>query len=97
VTGSAGLEPERLTLWLRGRVQGVGMRWWVRARALERGLVGSAANLADGRVEVIAQGPRRALERFEAALRGGGSPGVITGITIRWSAAQAGIEGFVER
>ena len=95
--GTPGLEPERLTVWLRGRVQGVGMRWWVRACGLELGLVGSASNLADGRVEVVAQGPRSALERFETVLRGGGSPGTITGITTRWSTAQTGIDGFVER
>jgi len=44
----------RLTAWVEGRVQGVGFRWWVRARALERGLAGVAENLVDGRVQVIA-------------------------------------------
>ncbi len=49
----------RLTAWVRGRVQGVGFRWWTRARALELGLAGWALNLSDGRVEVVAEGPRR--------------------------------------
>src|SRR5699024_6983579 len=49
----------RLIAWVRGRVQGVGFRWWVRARALELGLTGAATNLADGRVEVVAEGPSR--------------------------------------
>ena len=31
-------------------MQGVGFRWWTRARALELGLVGYASNQADGRV-----------------------------------------------
>ena len=48
-------EHARLTAWVRGRVQGVGFRWWVRARALELGLVGSATNLDDGRVQVDAE------------------------------------------
>ena len=43
---------ERATIFVQGRVQGVGFRWWVRARALELGLIGFARNLADGRVEV---------------------------------------------
>ncbi|MFZ1578128.1 MAG: acylphosphatase, partial [Nostocoides sp.] len=43
-------EVERLVVHLSGRVQGVGMRWWVRARALELGLVGYARNTDDGRV-----------------------------------------------
>ena len=56
----------RLTVWLSGQVQGVGMRWWVRARALELGLVGSASNRDDGRVEVVAEGPRAAAEALLA-------------------------------
>ncbi|WP_242901382.1 acylphosphatase [Actinomadura terrae] len=57
-------EDVRLTAWVRGRVQGVGFRWWVRARALELGLAGSATNLRDGRVEVVAEGPRQACQRL---------------------------------
>ncbi|WP_242885023.1 acylphosphatase [Actinomadura litoris] len=57
-------EAVRLTAWVRGRVQGVGFRWWVRARALELGLAGSATNLRDGRVEVVAEGPRPACQRL---------------------------------
>jgi acylphosphatase len=93
----SGNDSARLTLWLRGRVQGVGMRWWVRAQALERGLVGSATNLADGRVEVVAQGSRGALEDFERIVRSGTSPGSITGVVTRWGEVREGLAGFVER
>lgn len=93
MTGSGD---ERLTAWLRGHVQGVGMRWWIRSRALELGLVGSARNLEDGRVEVVAEGPRAALERLLAIVDGGESPGRVVGVTERWSSAQ-GMSGFVER
>ena len=55
---TVGDELVRVTVWVRGRVQGVGFRWWTRARALELGLVGHARNTADGRVEVVAQGRR---------------------------------------
>jgi acylphosphatase len=68
-------DPVRLTAWVHGRVQGVGFRWWTRARALELGLVGSAADKPDGRVEVTAEGPRAACERLLALLRGPGAPG----------------------
>jgi acylphosphatase len=87
----------RLTAWVRGRVQGVGFRWWTRARALELGLAGHASNLADGRVEVVAEGPREACERLLAALRGGATPGHVTGVTERWSPARGGLSGFVEK
>ncbi len=99
-TPSGGAAPGskvRLTAWVRGRVQGVGFRWWVRAGALALGVVGSATNLADGRVEVVAEGPREACEALLARLRGGGSPGRVTGVTHRWADARGGMLGFVER
>jgi acylphosphatase len=86
----------RLTAWLHGRVQGVGMRWWVRARALELGLTGSATNLDDGRVEVVAQGARADLERLLALLRGPGPPGRVDRVVQRWSEPRAAPPGFRE-
>ncbi len=54
-------ENVRLTAWVRGRVQGVGFRWFTRANALRIGtLVGLASNLDDGRVQVVAKGRRPA-------------------------------------
>ncbi|KAB2337914.1 acylphosphatase [Actinomadura rudentiformis] len=90
-------ESVRLTAWARGRVQGVGFRWWVRARALELGLVGSATNLRDGRVEVVAEGPRSSCERLLELLRGPGTPGRVAGVTERWSEPRGGLPGFQER
>ncbi|PXY27098.1 acylphosphatase [Prauserella muralis] len=92
-----GVEVTRLTAWVHGMVQGVGFRWWTRSRALELGLVGSAANLADGRVEVIAEGPRDNCERLLEALRSGESPGRVDHVAERWSPARGGLTGFVER
>jgi acylphosphatase len=93
----AGREEVRLTAWVRGRVQGVGFRWWVRARALELGLVGSATNLSDGRVEVVAEGGRAACESLLSQLRGPGTPGRVTGVTERWGSARGGFVSFVEQ
>jgi acylphosphatase len=87
----------RLTAWLRGSVQGVGMRWWVRSRALEQGLSGWARNLDDGRVEVLAEGPRPACAALLEALNGPGTPGRVSGVTERWSEARGVPAGFVER
>jgi acylphosphatase len=87
----------RVTAWVRGRVQGVGFRWWVRARALELGLVGSATNLDDGRVAVVAQGTRADCERLLASLTGEGTPGRVDGVVERWSSPRPGETGFVER
>ena len=92
-----GSEDVRLTIWVHGHVQGVGFRWWVRARALELGLVGSAANLEDGRVEVVAEGPRERCEALLAALRGPGTPGRVRTVVERWGTPRGGVTGFAER
>ena len=55
---------ERMTAFVHGHVQGVGFRWWTRSRALELGLSGHATNLRDGRVQVVAEGPREKCEEL---------------------------------
>ena len=90
-------EPVRLTAWVHGRVQGVGFRWWVRSRALELGLTGWAANLEDGRVEVVAEGPRSSVQALLDALNGAGTPGRVRTVVERWAEARGGIPGFAER
>jgi acylphosphatase len=94
-------ETVRMTAWLAGRVQGVGMRWWVRSQALELGLVGHATNLDDGRVEVVAQGTRRTCEQLLRRLSEQpstlGRPGHLTTVTHRIGQARGRDEGFVER
>ena len=87
----------RLTSFVQGRVQGVGMRWWVRSRALELGLTGWARNTDDGRVEVVAEGDRTAAERLLSLLRQGNPPGRVTHASERWSPALGGLSGFQER
>lgn len=87
----------RLTASVKGRVQGVGFRWWTRARALELGLRGSATNLDDGRVDIVAEGPVPQLQALLAALRGADAPGRVAFVGERWSVARGQPEGFVER
>jgi acylphosphatase len=91
-------EPDvRVNAWVHGRVQGVGFRWWTRARALELGLTGFAANKPDGRVHVVAQGPRRACQRLVDLLQGSTTPGHVDAVSVDWSAAGDTMGGFVER
>ncbi|EGD55634.1 acylphosphatase [Gordonia neofelifaecis] len=88
---------ERLTAWVHGRVQGVGFRWWTRSRALELGLVGYASNQQDGRVLVVAEGPRDSLDALLAALRSGDTPGRVDLVVESHEAARGGMTGFDER
>jgi acylphosphatase len=88
-------EEVRLTAWVRGRVQGVGFRWWTRSAALEiGGLSGYAGNLGDGRVQVVAEGSRPDCERLLDALRHADTPGRVDGVTEIWGEARGGYEGF---
>jgi acylphosphatase len=87
----------RLTAWVEGRVQGVGFRYWVVLRAADLGLAGSAANLDDGRVEVVAEGSESACQRLLDALGSGATPGHVTRVTQRWGAPQGGFSGFAAR
>ncbi len=93
--------PARLTAWARGGVQGVGFRWWVCSRGRQLRLAGTASNLRDGRVEVVAEGPRPALEQLLVWLgeqpSTTGRPGTVDGVAHLWSAPRGDLVGFVER
>jgi acylphosphatase len=69
--GAVTPAPARLEATVRGRVQGVGFRYFVVRRAMELGLVGWVANAADGSVRCVAEGPAQALDALEAGLRAG--------------------------
>lgn len=87
----------RLTALVNGRVQGVGFRYFVRRRAEPLGLVGTATNRPDGRVEVVAEGPRIACEQLLAVLRSDQTPGFVGQVEVTWSAATGGYRDFRER
>jgi acylphosphatase len=90
---------ERLRVVARvsGLVQGVGYRAFVGREAGRRGLAGSATNLLDGRVEVVAVGPAEDVRSLVSALSGPGAPGRVTGVdVVAETAAEAGehVPGF---
>ena len=56
---------------VRGRVQGVGFRWFVEREAHLLGIAGWVRNNADGSVEVLAIGSREQLLGLQSRLRAG--------------------------
>ena len=55
---------ERFQAYFSGTVQGVGFRFSAQRIAQDLKLGGWVKNLDDGRVEVVAEGPKPALENF---------------------------------
>lgn len=56
---------------VRGRVQGVGFRWWTRTRARALGLAGTVRNCPDGTVEVRVRGDDEPVEELRRLLSDG--------------------------
>lgn len=56
---------------VKGRVQGVGFRWFTQRAGCAMKLGGHVRNLPDGSVEVCASGSPSTLDRFEETLRNG--------------------------
>lgn len=65
------MERIAVRLVVRGRVQGVGFRWWAREEARRLRLDGWVRNRADGSVELVAAGPADRLAALEELCRRG--------------------------
>ena|SRR5437763_11876279 len=91
---SARNEREELHAVVHGQVQGVGFRYFVVRHALTLGLRGYARNRGDDTVEVLAQGPRPALERLLLLLRQGPTSANVTEVTTTWRQPTEQFSGF---
>ena len=81
-----------------GRVQGVGFRYAVRTLATGFEVTGTVRNLADGRVELTAEGLTSELEAFREAIHDAGLAANIRHEDAQWGEAQGGFSGFaIER
>jgi acylphosphatase len=56
---------------VRGRVQGVGFRYFADAAARREGLSGFVRNTPEGAVEAVVEGDEEAVGRFDLAIRRG--------------------------
>ena len=66
----------RITAIARGRVQGVGYRYFVTGCTHETGVVGYVRNLPDGTVQIVAEGTHEILDLFTRLIRAEKDPSI---------------------
>jgi acylphosphatase len=89
---------ERRRYIFRGRVQGVGFRFFVRDVARDIGLAGWVRNLPDGRsVEAVAEGSLDALRGFAGLARHGPPGAYVSEFTESVDTGDEKLDGFEVR
>ncbi|MGV3773165.1 MAG: acylphosphatase [Verrucomicrobiales bacterium] len=84
----------RMHIFYSGRVQGVGFRYTTKNTALGYEVTGQVRNLADGRVELVAEGLKEELEAFQEAIRDSGLRRFIQQEQVQWEDAENKFRGF---
>jgi acylphosphatase len=79
---------------VRGRVQGVGFRWFVEREAHILGIAGWVRNNADSSVEVLAVGTRDQLSGLKARLQEGPRAARVDSVEEKEAKAVAGLTTF---
>ena len=79
---------------VRGRVQGVGFRWFVEREAHILGIAGWVRNNSDGSVEVLAQGSRDQLSGLHSRLREGPRAARVDNVEVSDVRPVAGLSSF---
>jgi acylphosphatase len=88
---------ERLDATVRGRVQGVGFRYFIIMQAMALDLTGWVANESDGSVRCVAEGPRASLDALLDALETGPAGAIVDRVTTAWSPASGTFGSFEVR
>ncbi len=97
MTGGPDGREARVHLFVEGRVQGVYYRATAAAEAERLGLSGWVRNRRDGRVELVAEGPRSALDALVAWCHRGPPTAAVRAVEAHWDAPSGGAAGFVVR
>ncbi len=84
----------RLHAIVSGIVQGVNFRYYTRRQAEALGIAGWVANRWDGTVEVVAEGPRPAVDELLDWLHHGPPSAVVDNVQADWEPATGEFDGF---
>ncbi len=85
---------KRLDARVFGFVQGVGFRYFVRKNALKLELSGYAKNLADGSVEVVAEGEEKNILKLVDLLKRGNVYSTVESVDYKITDNVQGLSGF---
>ena len=85
---------EQLHAIVKGIVQGVNFRYYTQQRAGRLRLTGWVRNRPDGAVEVLAEGPRPALDQLLIFLQQGPPAASVTEVREEWAAATVQFKQF---
>lgn len=91
-TSQKPIEAKRYVV--RGRVQGVGFRWFVEREAHMLGIAGWVRNNHDGSVEVLAQGTRDQLAGLHSRLREGPRAARVDAVEVSDASAAQALSSF---
>ena len=90
-------DPVRLEATVRGRVQGVGFRYFVVRESRRLGLAGWVGNEPDGSVRLVAEGSDTAIGELERALEVGPPGAIVDAVSRVRMPATGGFGGFSVR
>jgi acylphosphatase len=90
-------EKQRMEAMVRGYVQGVGYRAFVRRQARALGLVGWVCNDADGSVHIVAEGNHSDLATLVGALQAGPAEAEVQDVEVTWQAYSGAFADFEVR
>ena len=85
---------QRLHILYTGRVQGVGFRYTTKTVACGFEITGTVRNLADGRVELFAEGERSELEEFRKVIQDSEVGRFVRHEEVAWTEAKNEFRGF---
>ncbi|MDP8240807.1 MAG: acylphosphatase [Candidatus Hatepunaea meridiana] len=79
---------------VKGLVQGVNFRWFIRREAEQLGLVGTVKNLWDERVEIVVEGERNIIEDLVKIFSIGNGISRVDSCDIKWIESKSKFNDF---
>ncbi|PSH56937.1 acylphosphatase [Phyllobacterium endophyticum] len=87
-------KPKSLIVTIRGKVQGVGFRYWTQTEAQKLGLRGWVRNESDGSVCALIVGPEHAVDKMLKRFEEGPGAASVSRVTSESSGKGQSADGF---